>query len=101
MTRPLELVRLLSESDYFHSRSLCSMLEVFKRSPATADQLKALSNEIAPNPSIFFARKNFPPIFRKGSVVFWARIEIKNKHLNKDLKMIIVKYLCHPGLDSF
>jgi hypothetical protein len=26
---------------------------------------------------------------------------IKNKDLNKDLKMKIVKYLCHPGLDSF
>jgi hypothetical protein len=35
--------------------------------------VKALSNEIAPNPIIFFARENFPPIFRKGSVVFWAR----------------------------
>jgi hypothetical protein len=35
--------------------------------------LKALSNEIAPNPIIFFAPENLPPIFRKGSVVFWAR----------------------------
>jgi hypothetical protein len=35
--------------------------------------LKALSNEIAPNPIIFFAREYFPPIFLKGSVVFWAR----------------------------
>jgi hypothetical protein len=26
---------------------------------------------------------------------------IKKKYLNKDLKMKIVKYLCHPGLDSF
>jgi hypothetical protein len=62
--------------------------------------LKALSNKIAPNPIIFFVRENFPPIFRKGSVVFWARN--KNKQTwPPDLKMKIVKYLCHPGLDSF
>jgi hypothetical protein len=60
-------------------------------------QLKALSNEIAPNPIIFFARENFPPIFRKGSVVFWAQ----NKNKQTDLKVRILKYLCHPGLDSF
>jgi hypothetical protein len=32
--------------------------------------LKAFSNEMAPNPHHFFERENFPPIFRKGSVVF-------------------------------
>jgi hypothetical protein len=62
--------------------------------------LNAFSNEIAPNPIIFFARENFPPIFRKGSVVFWA--QNKNKQIwPPDLKMKIIKYLCHPGLDSF
>jgi hypothetical protein len=63
-------------------------------------QLKALSNEIAPNPIIFLARENVPPMFCKGSVVFWA--QNKNKQTwPPDLKMKIVKYLCHPGLDSF
>jgi hypothetical protein len=60
---------------------------------------KALSNEIAPNPSIFLHEKISRRFFVKGALFFGPGI--KNKHLNKDLKMKIVKYLCHPGLDSF
>jgi hypothetical protein len=34
------------------------------------DVKKSFSNQMAPNPIIFLNRDNFPPIFRKGSVVF-------------------------------
>jgi hypothetical protein len=62
--------------------------------------LKALSNEIAPNatPAFFLHQKISRRFFEEGVLFFGPGI--KNKHLNKDLKMKIVKYLCHPGLDS-
>jgi hypothetical protein len=60
----------------------------------------ALSNEIAPSPIIFFLHEKISRRFFVKGVLFFGP-GIQNKDLNKDLKMKIVKYLCHPGLDSF
>jgi hypothetical protein len=63
-------------------------------------QVKGLVKWNKSQPQHFFASWQFSRRFFVKEVLFFGP-GIKNKHLNKDLKMKIVKYLCHPGLDSF